>query len=78
MTIKTELLDSEMGGPSTVYKDKVRTSGRVRNGAKNSKRFFLEQTCFRQFSILLIFVYFRWKLHLNENSFASLLYSTPP
>ncbi len=30
VTIKTELLDSEMGGPSTVYKDKVRTSGRVR------------------------------------------------
>ena len=29
VTIKTEILDSEMGGPSTVYRDKVRSSGRV-------------------------------------------------
>ena len=29
ISIKTEVLDSEMGGPSTVYRDKVRTSGRV-------------------------------------------------
>lgn len=29
LSVKTELLDGEMGGPSTVYKDKVRSSGKV-------------------------------------------------
>lgn len=29
VSVKTELLDNEMAGPSTVYRDKVKSSGSV-------------------------------------------------
>ena len=29
MSVKTELLDNDMAGPSTVYRDKVKASGSV-------------------------------------------------